>query len=242
MANFCSKCGSALSPDTRFCPNCGTPVSEKEPSKAPAEPRFCGSGEVREGIPAPGFSDRVNHPEILAAMKKNKKAAGIFALVLAPLPLIGFLIYGATSDGKMSMGQAFLFGLILSGIFLAFGLSGMLRSRASNTYEATVIGKQTREVYEHRNSEENSRVVTEYVTVVRKSDGSQKKILEREGSQIWAYRYLDVGDRFKYHPQFNFPYEKYDKSKAPYLACVSCGTKNSVEADRCSKCHIPLLK
>lgn len=242
MANFCSKCGSALSPDTRFCPNCGTPVSEKEPSKAPAEPRFCGSGEVREGIPAPGFSDRVNHPEILAAMKKNKKAAGIFALVLAPLPLIGFLIYGATSDGKMSMGQAFLFGLILSGIFLAFGLVGMLRSRASNTYEATVIDKQTREVYEHRNSEENSRVVTEYVTVVRKSDGSQKKILEREGSQIWAYRYLDAGDRFKYHPQFNFPYEKYDKSKAPYLACVSCGTKNPVEADRCSRCHIPLLK
>ena len=44
------------------------------------------------------------------------------------------------------------------------------------------------------------------------------------------------------HPQFHFPYELYDKSRAPYIACVSCGTKNPTEADRCQKCNLPLLK
>ena len=78
--------------------------------------------------------------------------------------------------------------------------------------------------------------------VVRTTDGKTKKIAENEGSQIWAYSYLNIGDRFRYHPQFSFPYELYDKSKAPYIACVRCGTKNPVSSDRCSKCGIPLLK
>ena len=51
-----------------------------------------------------------------------------------------------------------------------------------------------------------------------------------------------MGDRFRYHPQFKFPYELYDKSKAPYIACVSCGKTNAVTEDRCQKCGIPLLK
>ena len=34
------------------------------------------------------------------------------------------------------------------------------------------------------------------------TDGKKKRIVEQEGSQIWAWDYLQVGDRFKYHPQF----------------------------------------
>ncbi|MBR6005785.1 MAG: zinc ribbon domain-containing protein, partial [Clostridia bacterium] len=97
--------------------------------------------------------------------------------------------------------------------------------------------------YRHNNSDDTHReTVTEYVTTVRTSDGKKKRIVEQEGSQIWAWNYLQVGDRFKYHPQFHFPYELYDKSKAPYIACIGCGTKNSVEADCCQKCGLPLLK
>lgn len=84
--------------------------------------------------------------------------------------------------------------------------------------------------------------LTSYITVVRTTDGKEKKIVERDGSQIWAWNYLNVSDRFRYHPQFHFPYELYDKSKAPYDTCVSCGTRNPIEVDCCQKCVLPLLK
>ena len=232
---FCSNCGAQIDENAKFCPNCGA-AQNAAPVSEPV------SVHTGNGIPAPGFSDRVNHPEILAAVKKNRKAAGIFSLFFVPLPLLGFVIYSIVSD-KMETTDALKYGAAISGIFLLFALYGFVKERAKNTYEATVIDKKSRLTYKHNNSDDTHReTVTEYVTMVRTSDGKKKRIVEQEGSQIWAWDYLQVGDRFKYHPQFRFPYELYDKSKAPYIACVSCGTKNSIEADRCQKCNLPLLK
>lgn len=246
MANFCSNCGSALGGGAKFCPECGEPIQQNTtPQAAPtaqpyAAPVYAGNGTARQGIPAPGFSDRVNHPEILAAVKKNRKTAGIFSLFLIPLPLIGFVVYSVFSD-KMETGQAVKYGGFISVVFLIFSLYNSIKERAKNSYEATVIDKKSHRAYRHKSSDDTS-YYTEYITVVRTTDGRKKKIVEREGSQVWAWDYLQVGDRFKYHPQFHFPYELYDKSKAPYIACISCGTKNSVETDRCQKCGLPLLK
>ena len=121
MSNFCSKCGSALPANTKFCPGCGTPVGQTAPvTQTPANahtqfgaqvppaaqvppvaqaqpvaqtpPVYAGNGEVRRGIPAPGFSDRVNHREVLAAVKKNRRAGAVFGFFLVPLPLVGFII------------------------------------------------------------------------------------------------------------------------------------------------------
>ena len=230
---FCSNCGAQIDENAKFCPNCGAaqnaaPVSETV------------SVHTGNGAPAPGFSDRVNHPELLAAVKKNRKVAGIFSLFLVPLPLIGFLVYSIVSN-QIETADALRYGAFVSGIFLLFALYGIIKGRAKNTYEATVIDKKSRRAYRHNSSDDRS-YYTEYITVVRTADGKKKRIVEREGSRIVAWDYLQVGDRFKYHPQFNFPYELYDKSKAPYIACVSCGTKNPVEADRCQKCNLPLLK
>ena len=248
MSNYCPNCGSALAENTSFCPNCGASVNTTQTVAAPqprsdvqTQPVFAGNGEVRNGIPAPGFSDRVNHREVLAAVKKNKRAAGVFGVFLVPLPLAGFVIYSLVSD-KMELKQAALIGGIVSAVFLIFAITGAIKNRAKNTYEATVVDKQSHLTYRHRNNSESNEMITEYTTTVRTTDGKTKKIVEQEGSQIWAYNYLQVGDRFRYHPQFAFPYELYDKSKAPYLACVSCGTHNPVEGDRCKKCGVPLLK
>ncbi len=259
MAEFCSNCGARLADNTNFCPNCGAaqnaaqtgrntapqyPHAPSNPYDTPAyrTPGQAGTGAVRQGTPAIGFSDRVNHPEILAAVKKNRKAAGIFSFFLVPVPLIGFLIYGLVSD-KTEIRQALLTGGIVSLVFLAFALYGFAKQRKSNSYEATVIDKKTRLTYRHNRSDDNVRdMITEYVTVVRTTDGKTKKIVEQDGSLITAWDYLQVGDRFRYHPQFIFPYELYDKTKAPYIACVSCPAKNPPEADRCHKCGLPLLK
>ena len=226
MAKFCSNCGAQLNDTAPFCPSCGAPQAESSTAGA--------------GVPAPGFSARVNDPEIIAAVKKNRKSSKLFALFLVPLPLVGFVIYSLAGE-SMELKQALIYGGIISAVFLVFALVGFIRGRANNGYEAVVISKDKGMTYRHSNSDSREHI-TCYTTVVKTVDGRKKKIVEYEGPQIWAYNYLNVGDRFRYHPQFNFPYELYDKSKAPYIVCVSCGTENATREDRCKKCGLPLLK
>ena len=257
MAKFCVHCAAQLKDGAKFCPGCGAalqgqytqsgrqsavPTSDTRRPAQYAQPRYAqaAGGDQRLGIPAPGFSDRVNHPEILAAVKKNRRAARLFLLILIPLPVLGFVIYAAVSE-KLELGQAALYGGIVSGVIALFSLLGFVRERAKNSYDAVVLDKRSELVHRHKNSDDDS-PVTRYTTVVRTEAGKKKKLVEWEGSQLWAYSYLNVGDRFRYHPQFHFPYELWDKSKAPYIACVSCGAQNPVEADRCGRCRLPLLK
>ena len=267
MARYCPVCGNVIDDNMQVCAYCGTSdindqqaagqyytgdpyqgmVMEGDPYQNqgylgdPYSPSgFSGYGAVRQGIPAPGFSDRVEHPEIVAAIKKNGRAARIFGLILVPIPIIGFLIYSLVSE-KMEVGSGLLYGGIVSGVFLIFAIFSFTRNRAANTYDADVIDKRTRQIYRNRNSDDPGSV-TEYTTIVKTLAGKKKKIVEREGSRIWAYSYLNIGDRFRYHPQFSFPYELYDKSHADGIYCVSCQRKNPVTSDRCSGCNVPLLK
>lgn len=247
---ICPYCGKQINDNTRFCPECGAPFADRGQQFQTAGRQYApqyqaqayaGAGDVRLGVPSPGFSDRVNHPEILAAIKKSRKAAWIFEFILVPLPLLGFLIYSRFGDG-METKDALIYGGIVSALFLLFALYSFFKERAKNTYDAVVIDKKSKLTYRHKNSEESRETVMQYTTIVRKTNGKKKKIVEYDGSQVWAYDYLDVGEAFRYHPQFHFPYEKYDKSRAGYIACVSCSSRNPVEADRCLKCGLPLLK
>ena len=154
-----------------------------------------------------------------------------------PLPLLGFLIYRLVNDG-METGDALLYGGILSAVFLVFALIGAIRGRASGGYEAVVTAQDSRTRY--RTKGDDSQQYTEYITTVTTTDGKKKKIVEY--GRVWAFHYLHVGDRFRYHPQFAFPYERYDKAQGDGIWCVACQTRNPIEADRCSRCHIPLLK
>ncbi len=224
---FCIHCGKEIPDNSRFCVYCGAQIF--------------GLGSEAGCQISPGFSDRVNPQEILAAMKKNRKAAKIFMIFLVPLPLIGFIIYSLVS-GEMEVKKALLYGGIVSLIFLIFAVISLVRGKTEKGYDAVVTGKSSRLVYRHKNNAESQERITEYYTTIRTDDGKKRTITEREGSRILAYYYLQEGDRFRYHPQFAFPYELYDKSKASCIYCVGCGTKNAVRDDRCKKCKLPLLK
>lgn len=225
MATFCTKCGNEIKDDARFCVVCGSPAPV---GNAPA-------GSATADTPLVGFSNRVNDPEISAAVKKMRSSSKLFAFILIPLPLIALLVYSGVSD-SMEISKGILYGAIISGIFLVVSLVSFIKERASSTYDATVIKKKhyTRDRKGEARSEE-------YITVVRTDSGKKKKIREY-GGRTFAYGYLNEGDRFRYHPQFAFPYELYDKRHAPCIYCVACQTQNPLSADRCEHCGTPLLK
>lgn len=264
MAKFCPSCGNAVEEGAKFCNKCGAAMTQEKPMEvlkpSVAQPVAQTQGEpmgvFRPAATQPaaerqsayenrsrgsvGYSDRVNDPELLAVVKKNKKAAGIFGLFIIPLPLIGFIIYSFISD-SMETGDAVKYGLFVSAVFLAFAIYSRLKSRASNSYEGVVTDKKQKERTESGSNDHDVHY-TEYITYVQTTDGKKKKISERSNSMIIAYDYLQVGDKFKYHAQFAFPYELYDKTRAPYLGCPACGTHNSTASDKCKKCGCPLLK
>jgi hypothetical protein len=200
---------------------------------------------ARMGIPAPGWSDRVNDPELLAALQKQKKAGKRLSAFIVPLPLIGFLIYGAVSD-NMEIGKALLYGAIVSVIFLIFALIGGKKSSGNAPYEAVVVDKRTQQRRRSNGSDDSGRreysYYTELITIVQTTAGERKKIVESDQGRNQAWDYLQIGERFRYHPEFNFPYELYDKSHAACLYCPVCEKKNPVTEDRCRKCGAPLLK
>ena len=249
---FCQNCGASLADGAKFCPECGARVGEvsgttssdcqQQRAYTPyQQPNYAGTGQTRFGIPAPGFSDRANDPEILAFIAKSRKIGGKIGFVVALLPLIGFIVY-ASVTGKMELQQAALYGAGVSAVFFLLQIISSLRERAGNSYEGVVTDKKTRLYDRNKTRDSKSFLQYEYVIHVRTTDGKKKKILEHDGGRVIAYHMLDVGDRFRYHANFAFPYELYDKRKGPGIYCVGCQTLNPIENDRCKKCGIPLLK
>ena len=245
MANnkFCTECGQSMEEGVKFCPNCGNAVSAEATGKAPQNNTHT-PNDSRNHTPdcppnyTPGFSTRIHDPEITAALRKNKRISRIFLLILMPIPVIAACIYALVTR-EMELGQAFIIGAVISGIILLINvLTGMSHS-AKHSYEAVVIDKKYE--YDHNT---NDSTANEYVykTIVRTTDGHKKVIRDTSNIPRSAYEYLCVGDRFRYHPQLAYPYEKYDKSKDGFVYCACCMAKNDLSGDRCQKCGVPLLK
>lgn len=198
------------------------------------------ASEVRNGIPEPGWSDRINDPEILAGLERNRKAAfrwtciGVLLALAIPSAISKFV------ENSIAMGDAIKIGCVIAGIMLVCALFSKLSRSAKRAYEGVVTDK--REELRRRTGKKEDTIQRIYVTYIQKSDGGKTKIKEHSNFAHSAWEYLKVGDKFKYHPQLGFPYELYDKSTAPHLFCPVCAKQNPVEADRCSRCHAPLLK
>ena len=198
--------------------------------------------EEKTGVPAPGWSDRVNDPEILAGLERNRKAALRWTCIGMVLALVIPMGVSFFVEDSIKMGDAVKLGCLIAGIMLVCAIYNTLSKKMRKPYEGEVIDK--REVLRRSGSRKDGdrSFKTEYITYVRKSNGGTTKIKESTAFSHSAWEYLKVGDRFRFHPKLDYPYELYDKSKAPHLFCVVCAKKNPVEADRCSRCHAPLLK
>jgi len=81
MANFCSKCGKMLDADTKFCPVCGTPVSQGEPTvKQPqSEPQVKPEPQP-EPTPEPAPEPQPE-PRVFSSAAENTSGEAIYGAV-----------------------------------------------------------------------------------------------------------------------------------------------------------------
>ncbi len=216
---FCSNCGKLVVSSSDFCSACGENIAVQN--------------EIAAGVPL-GFSCMINDTAVRKQLEKNKKATGVFAilLVLAPL-VVSFAI--SLNDGDF---DNVLYGGIISGVFLIFNLIFTVKKKLEKQWDGVVIDKYTKS--SSKNDAHNS-TYTAYIVVIRKENGHIKKIEEREYNRSY-YDYLQIGDRVRYHPQFNCYFEKYDKRNDRYAICPICGRKNDIKLDSCTRCKVPIIK
>ncbi len=231
---FCKFCGLKLPADALFCVGCGAPTEPTAADKNVAAKTRPGGNVPQRGLV--GWSDKCNHPEIIAAAQKNKKSAIGCAYVLTLLFPIGFFIAGLLVD-ELPLGEAVIIGAGL-GLFMLLINLMRVRDMKKQIWDGVVIEKYQKERREY-DKEDNVSYYTDYVLVIQKDTGKKVRLVNKNRREL--YDYINVKDRVRYHPAFS-TYEKYDKSKDKIIYCNVCSTMNPMGNERCKRCNNLLFK
>lgn len=227
---FCKNCGKEISEDDAFCSTCGMHTNtEKSIYNEPVE---CG---VKIG-----FSDRINDPSLKRRMKKNRKGTLIFAIIMILLPITIAFFIGVSNDDFSSLP----IGLAVSAVVFVCNFISLVKKKNEKQWDGVVVRKYTKEEC-HRDGEDHSvSKYTVYIVEVRDDTGKTRNIKEGSytSSEHIYYDYLNVGDRIRYYPQFNYFYEKYDKTHDTQVNCPICGSFNPLTRDVCENCGVPIFK
>ena len=230
MGKFCSKCGAAISENTRFCSACGNAVQSDTRQQA---------SDFRQDRPQSlvGWTNRHLEPAVLARAAKNKKAAWIFTVFLTIAFPVGFFIAGNFTD-DLPLSEAVIIGVGLGLLMLLIGLVRISRMK-SGTWDGTVTDKKHKQKVEHDQDDSSTRYRTVYTLVLTEDNGKKHKLNYTDNRAL--YDYFNIGDRVRCHMAFS-TYEKYDKSRDTMLFCNICATINDITSDTCKSCHLPLFK
>jgi len=187
-----------------------------------------------------GFSDKINDPMYENYRKKARKWSFLFAIILAIVAIVGFVVYGEIS-GQIKMPQSLFYGLGIGALFIVIALLQEVKRKTDTTWDGVVVDKKILQKTERVRYGNKVKTVpyTLYVIKVKRDDGKIFTHSVRENRSIFDY--YQVGDRVRHHKGFSY-YEKYDKSKDSKILCVACLTFNDIHDDFCKKCKVPLLK
>lgn len=271
---FCPYCGSQTVEGACFCVKCGKQLPNINNTNVSAQTQTSSSVVQTQQVPQQvvpnnqvvqqtilpnqqpsnlfvsqpvqriGFSNAINTAKFKSKLWIQKFAAFIFALIIIPLPFIGFVAYSFFSD-KMKMQEALTTGACVSGIFLLFYIFYFLKRAFTFQWEGVVIGKFVEEKSRWRSYSSDSRRYESkeyydvYVVKIQTDSGSFKRI-ENNSEDSYYYSYFNIGDRVKFHPSIDY-YEKYDKSHDTHLLCPLCAKVNPITEDYC-KCGAPIIK
>jgi hypothetical protein len=224
---YCSSCGKNVSEEAKFCNACGTPVIAKS--------------TVADNRNLIGFSARINDPAFAKYIKQTRSYAWIFSMIIALAAVIGFFIYGETSD-EMDNPQAVLIGCIIGSMFLIIALFSNLSRRKSTTWDGIIVDKKIEQKRRKQYTGEDDYYWQSYmVYTVMIRDNKGKVHGSSAENDDTVYNYYQINDRVRHHAGLN-TYEKYDKSKDTIIFCNACGDINDINEEHCHRCSCPLLK
>lgn len=95
MANFCAKCGAALSPDTKFCSSCGTSQTEAAQPSSVVPPQ---TPAYQSAYPAPAYQTPGAYVQP-AAVSPPSGTSGVKILLIIAGVLVGIVVLVALVIG-----------------------------------------------------------------------------------------------------------------------------------------------
>ena len=226
---FCTNCGERIEKGADVCPRCHLPYDDS---------KYIGIDPVGAG--GVGWSDRADDPVFKKNSKKNFKTSIICMFIVS----IGIFaaVYFSSKDREMSTVLP-IFGIVMAIIWGFWLIWLIVNNTKRRDWEGVVEGKTCKvQTNTRRDSDGNTQEYTQTIMkiVIRRNDGKIKKLTEIDRSN-W-YEYLTEGDRVRYHGNHMNYYEKYDKSKDPFIPCASCGLARDSRENYCGKCGAVILK
>ena len=220
---YCTNCGTQISEGVGFCPACGSRINQA----AQSAPQPAG---LR------GFSPRISDPAFAKYIKNSNRWSAIFSVILAVAAVVGFYIYGESSD-EMGNPGALLIGIGIGAMFLIIALAQILGRKRSKTWDGTVEDKKIKK--KTIRNDYGNEYYLEYSIIVRSDQGKRHVLKWKDNDTL--YNYYKVGDRVRHHAGLN-SCEKYDKTGDAFIPCSACGTLCDIQEDYCFRCKCPLLK
>lgn len=235
MGKFCSNCGTKLKDEDLFCVKCGKAVTNQSSNRG-----YVSNNTVPIGI---GFSDRINHPEVIKEIADREKKGRGCIFIGIPMPFIIYLIVSLVSD-EVSTKDALVFGGGISVVLLVLFIFGSFLTNAKRSWDGIVVDKRSKDK-SRRMRDGEIQYYTQY-TIYFRTDRGKKEYCVTSSNGAPDYRdyfdYLNVGDRVRYYPHLSFHYEKYDKTHDSEIPCMFCNTMNDILNDRCETCNNLLFK
>ncbi|MDF2616050.1 MAG: uncharacterized protein K0Q47_705 [Sedimentibacter sp.] len=188
-----------------------------------------------------GYSAKINNPAFSKYILNTSRWSAIFSVFLALIAIVGFFIYGETSQ-EMENPQALLIGVAVGAMFMMVALYQIISRNKDKTWDGVIQDKKIEKKQRKQNSSNNDYYIhyyTEYKVLIEDSEGKVHGIVNEDDDTI--YNYFQIGDRVRHHKGLN-SYEKYDKSNDTIIFCNACGSINDIEDDYCFRCNCPLLK
>lgn len=190
-----------------------------------------------------GFSDMKAYPELTRHLRKSKKIGKVAVVIMGIVPFLGFVGYALATD-EMPLQEAFIQGVIVSAIFMVFGL--FFAAKEKDRYKewcGEIVDKKVEMRKEKVTEDEETRkvMVKHLVMTIKREDRSKLEIRDF-GAVEGPYGYYKVGDQIKHHAG-TYHFEKYDKQGDDTVICVMCGGLYDMKTDsKCQFCKLPLLK
>lgn len=187
-----------------------------------------------------GYSDKINDESFKKYIKNSYRWSMLFSVIIAAAALIGFFIYGMTSN-EMELIEAMKIGSVIASMFLLIALYSVISRSRSKTFDGIVTDRKTERKY--RNKQSGDRNYREqyirYTVTIKENNGRKHEIIVEDDDTL--YEYFKVGDKVRHHAKLN-SYEKYDKTGDDIIFCSACASLHDIKEDICRRCKCPLLK